>query len=226
MVEQPDPAAQLFGQRRQQFPVPAHHLGGIGDVVEHRAADDRAVLADVVAAERERGDDAEVPAAAAQRPEQVRMGVLARGHERAVGEHHVRGEQVIDGQAETARQVADPPAQGQPGHPGGGQEPRRRRHPERHRSRGPHPPTCIRRPRARCAPAADRVLRSSDKSITSAPSATPSPAALCPPPRTAISPPWLRANRTHAITSAASRHRTIAAGRLSIMALYTARASS
>ena len=63
------------------------------------------------------------------------------------------------------------------------------------------------------------VLRSSDRSMTSASSATPSPAALWPPPRTAISAPCSRANRTQAITSAASRHRAIAAGCLSIMAL-------
>ena len=45
----------------------------VGEVVEDRTADDQAVLADGVAAEGERGDDAEVAAAAAQRPEQVRV---------------------------------------------------------------------------------------------------------------------------------------------------------
>jgi hypothetical protein len=97
-----DPAAQLFGQRWQQLTVPAHHLGGVGQVVQDRAADDRAVLADVLAAERERGDDAEVPAAAAQRPEQVGVGAFAGGDESAVGEHDVGGQQVVHGEAETA----------------------------------------------------------------------------------------------------------------------------
>src|SRR6516165_9067978 len=70
------------------------------------------------------------------------------------------------------------------------------------------------------------VLRISDRSMTRAPSQTPKPAALWPPPRTAISVPCSRADRTQVMTSAVSRQRTMAAGRLSIMALYTARAWS
>ena len=63
------------------------------------------------------------------------------------------------------------------------------------------------------------VLRSSDRSMTRASSHTPRPAALWPPPRTAISTPCSRANRTQVMTSAASRQRAMAAGCLSIMAL-------
>ena len=63
------------------------------------------------------------------------------------------------------------------------------------------------------------VLRSSDRSMTRASSDTPRPPALWPPPRTAISTPCSRANRTQAMTSAVSRQRTMAAGCLSIMAL-------
>ena len=130
--EQPDPAAQLLRQRRDQLPVPAHDLGGVGEVVEHRAADDRAVLADVVAAEGERGDDAEVPAAAAQRPEQVAVRARAGRHERAVGEHHVGGQQVVDGEAEAPGQVADAAAERQAGHAGRREEAGRGGHAERH----------------------------------------------------------------------------------------------
>ena len=119
------------GQRRHQLPVPPHHLGGVGEVVEHRAADDRAVLADVVAAEGERGDDAEVPAAAAQRPEQVGVRAGAGRHERAVGEDHVGGQQVVDGEAEAAGQVADAAAERQAGDAGGGEEAGRGGHAER-----------------------------------------------------------------------------------------------
>ena len=115
-----------------QLPVPAHHLGGVGQVVEHRPADDGAVLADVLAAERERGDDAEVPAAAAQRPEQVGVRGLAGGHECAVGEHHIGGEEIVDGEAEAAGQVADAAAQRQARHPGGPDKPGRGGHAERH----------------------------------------------------------------------------------------------
>ena len=63
------------------------------------------------------------------------------------------------------------------------------------------------------------ALRMSERSITSASSHTPRPAALCDPPRTARARSWARPNRTQATTSAASRHWAMAAGRLSIMAL-------
>ena len=105
-------------------------VGGVGDVVQDRAGDDRAVLTDVVAAERERGDDAEVPAAAAQGPEQVAVRAGAGRHETAVGQHHVGGEQVVDGQAEAPGQVADTAAQSQAAHPGGPQEAGRSGHAE------------------------------------------------------------------------------------------------
>ena len=51
------------------------------------------------------------PPRSAQNRSRVR--VLAGGHECAVGEDHVGGEQVVHGQAETAGQVADAAAQGQ-----------------------------------------------------------------------------------------------------------------
>ena len=63
------------------------------------------------------------------------------------------------------------------------------------------------------------VLRSDERSMTSASSQTPRPAALWPPPRTAISRSCSRPKRTQAMTSAVSRQRAMAAGRLSIMAL-------
>jgi hypothetical protein len=91
------------------------------------------VLADVVAAERERGDDAEVPAPAAQGPEQVTVGALAGGHERPVREDHVGGEDVVHGEAEAPGQVADAAPERQAGHPGGGQEAGRGGHAERDR---------------------------------------------------------------------------------------------
>jgi hypothetical protein len=80
---------------------------GVGDVVQHRAADDRPVLTDVVAAERERGDDAEVPASAAQGPEQVAVGRLAGRDEGSIREDHVGGEEVVDREAEAPGEVPD-----------------------------------------------------------------------------------------------------------------------
>ena len=58
-----------------------------------------------------------------------------------------------------------------------------------------------------------------DKSITRASSHTPRPPALWPPPRTDTVRPCSRAKLMHVMTSAASAHRAIAAGRRSIMAL-------
>src|SRR5215204_2769697 len=56
---------------------------------------------------RECGDDAEVAAAAAQRPKEIRVLRLARFHERRVGEDDVGFHEMVDGEAELARQVAD-----------------------------------------------------------------------------------------------------------------------
>ena len=49
---------------------------------------------------------------------------------------------------------------------------------------------------------------------------------LCPPPLIDIATPCSRANVTPAMTSAVPRHRTISAGRRSIIAFQTVRASS
>jgi hypothetical protein len=90
------------------------------------------VLADLVRAEGEGGDDAEVAPAAAQRPEQVRVPVLVGRDQGAVGQHHVGGQQVVHGQAEAPGQVADAAAQGQPADAGGGDEAAGDGHPEGH----------------------------------------------------------------------------------------------
>src|SRR2546427_9838124 len=64
------------------------------------------------------------------------------------------------------------------------------------------------------------------RSITSASSAGPKPGALGPRPRMATAKPSARAASTAATTSAPPVPRTTTAGRLSIIALYTLRASS
>src|SRR5881296_4354608 len=64
------------------------------------------------------------------------------------------------------------------------------------------------------------------RSITSASSAVPKPGTLWPPPRIATAKPSARAAFTAAMMSATPVHRTTTAGRLSIIALYTLRASS
>ena len=62
---------------------------------DHHAADD---LRDLVQAQLEAGGDAEVALAAADRPEEVRLGVLARLDDLAVGGDHLGREQVVDRQ--------------------------------------------------------------------------------------------------------------------------------
>ena len=62
--------------------------------------------------------------------------------------------------------------------------------------------------------------------MTNPSSTTARPAALCPPPRTAMGRPCSRAKRTAATTSASVRTRAIAAGRRSIIPFQTRRASS
>ena len=65
-----------------------------------------------------------------------------------------------------------------------------------------------------------------DKSIITPPSQTALPAMLWPPPRTESSAPVSRAKSTAALTSAAPAHRTMTAGRRSIIAFQTLRAAS
>ena len=99
-----------------------HHLQQLGALLErpdHRAAVDRA---DRVQPEHERGDDPEVAAAAAHRPEEILVVLGVRGHEATVGQHHVDAQEVVDGEPVGARQVADAAAEGQPADAGGRDE--------------------------------------------------------------------------------------------------------
>jgi hypothetical protein len=75
--------------------------------------------------ELEGGDDAEVAAAAADRPEQVGVLPLAGPHALAVGQHQLGGEQVVDGEAAAAGQVAQAAAKGEAADAGGGDDPAR-----------------------------------------------------------------------------------------------------
>ena len=86
---------------------------GVGRQDQH-AADDRV---DLVQPELEPGRDAEVAAAAADRPEQVRVRLGVHAQELAVGGHDLGGQQVVDRQAVLADEVADAAAQGDPADP-------------------------------------------------------------------------------------------------------------
>ena len=78
----------------------------------------------------ELGDDAEVAAAAPDRPEQVGVLVGAGLDLGTVGEDDVRAQQVVDREAVLAGQVADAAAQGQAADAGRSQDAERGRHPD------------------------------------------------------------------------------------------------
>ncbi len=68
--------------------------------------------------ELERGRDPEVPAGAAQAPEQLRLVGLARPDEPAVGGDELDRGEVVDREPELTLQATDAPAEGQPGDAG------------------------------------------------------------------------------------------------------------
>ena len=80
---------------------------------------------DRVRPEEERRHDAEVAAAAADRPVEIRVLVRAGAHLLAVGRDDVGGEEVVDRQAVLAGQVPEPAAEGQAAHAGGRDDPAR-----------------------------------------------------------------------------------------------------
>ena len=160
-------------------------LGARLDRPERRAADHGA---DLVQPEQERGDDAEVAAAAADRPVEVGVLVGARAHALAAGEHELGLEQVVDRQAALAGQVAEAAAERQAADAGRRDDPARRREAVLVGGRDRPRPRCSRRRRERCAPAGSTSTSFSDeRSMTTPSSQVPSPAPLWPPPRTASS---------------------------------------
>jgi len=84
---------------------------------EHRQPGDDPV--DRVHPVGELGDDAEVAAPTPQRPEEVGLVVGIGDDPTAVGEDNFRGEEVVQGQAESPGQRAVASAQGETGHADG-----------------------------------------------------------------------------------------------------------
>ena len=117
--EQRQESVQLPRRAGQELAVGAHHLLGLLERPERGSGQDGA---DGMQSELERGDDAEVAAAAADRPEQVGVLLGARTRLCSVGEHDVGLEQIVDRQAVAPRQVADPAAERQPADAGGRDE--------------------------------------------------------------------------------------------------------
>ena len=69
--------------------------------------------------------DPEVPAGAAEAPEELGLVGLGRAHQPAVGGDEVDGGQVVDREPEAALEAADSPAEGQPGDAGVADDPDR-----------------------------------------------------------------------------------------------------
>ena len=155
---QADEGPELLRRLRQELAIALHDGAGVLLIPGDRPGEDHAHR---VQLEQEAGDDAEIAAAAAQRPEQVGVLLLAGGDEAAVGEHDIGLEQIVDGQAIFARQIAVPAAQRQAGDAGGGNDARRHGQPEGMAWRGRHRPGCNRRQPAPCGPQDRRARPSS-----------------------------------------------------------------
>src|SRR5208283_3997413 len=129
------------GRHHEERKESVHVFGCVHDEFAISAKDVRSLLkrpergsevhhADGMQAEFEGGHYAEVSAAAADRPEQVAILARVGGYKPAVREHHVNREQVVDGEAVLAGEVADASAQGETTHAGGGYETAGRGHAE------------------------------------------------------------------------------------------------
>ena len=112
--------ADLVGCRGHEVAVPGQQLGGVVHVVQHRPGED---CRDRMAPERERRDDAEVPAAATQRPEEVGLAFGVGLDDRTVGEDDLRRDEAVYGQPERAGEVPHTAAERQSADAGGADDP-------------------------------------------------------------------------------------------------------
>jgi hypothetical protein len=94
----------------------AHVLDRVGGVEERHLGSEH------VQAELERGDDAEVVAAPAQRPQEVGVFCGAGTDDAAVGGHHLRADQVVDRHAVLAAVPAHPTVEREAGDAGRGDD--------------------------------------------------------------------------------------------------------
>jgi len=111
--------AQLLRRVGDELAVEAQQVGAVAQLEEHGAAVD---VLDRVQPELQRGHQAEVAAAAAQRPEEVRVLPLAGHQETAVGGHHVGRDQVVAGEPVATAEIAHAAAERQAAHAGGGDD--------------------------------------------------------------------------------------------------------
>ena len=152
--------------------------------------------------ELEGGDDAEIAAAAAQSPKEVRVLGVAGAHKLPVGGDDVGRDEIVDRQSEFARGPAEAAAERQAGDAGRRVDAGRRRKAEflrlavevGERRAGHRPEPCA-------SPGRRRTDFISERSMRRPPSQTALPAMLWPPPRTATSSFSSRASLTACMTS-------------------------
>ena len=114
-VFSPRNGQSFSGADAQELAIRAHDLRGVLDLPEDRTGVD---VRDGMRTKQEARHDAEISAAAAQRPEQIRVLALARRDQPAVGEHDVRFQQVVDREPVHAAQVAAAAAERETGDAG------------------------------------------------------------------------------------------------------------
>ena len=125
--EKREEAVDVLRRAENELAVGLHHLRGLLERPERRP---RVHRSHRMRAELERRDDAEVAAAAAQRPEQVGVLRLVCRDDAAVGQHDVGRQQVVDRQPVLAGEVADAAAERQAADAGRRDEPARHGQPE------------------------------------------------------------------------------------------------
>src|SRR5262249_55863565 len=119
--------AQLIRARARELLVESQHRLGLREWPRDAAAQ---YGPDLVQPVFERGDHAEVGAAASHRPEEVGM-LGGTGHEQtAAGVHHVDGHEVVAGEAVLAAEPSDATAEREPGDSGRGDDAGGRGEPE------------------------------------------------------------------------------------------------
>ena len=217
--------AQLVGTAARELVVERQDTAGRGRAAtpapppEHGPHRVQAVL--------ERGDHADVGAAAAHRPEEVGMLGGAGRAQLPVGGDDVDGHHVVARQPVLAVEPADAAAKGQARDAGGRDVAGRRGEAERPGTRGRARPASGRARRGPPVAAHPPGRPSSGTGRSSGHRRTPTCPRRCGrrPSRTRSSP-CARAKSTHATTSAAAAQRTISAGRWSIIALKMCRAAS
>jgi hypothetical protein len=123
-----DDGGEVVAGLRAGVAVSAEHVVGRLAVVEHPAGEHGGP--DLVQGVLERGDNAEVAAAATQRPEEVGVLVGAGVHELPVRGDDVGADQAVAGEAAAPEQPADTAAEGEPGDPGRRHQPTGEREPE------------------------------------------------------------------------------------------------